>query len=189
MPYLWTPELRQDFHEALETLHAETKTPSLEASYNESLIAVDPKNYTLRIRDELQLANHIAFLAHSQEGVEAISGACVEEVGDGLTIRLASNHTPSPGTVSELRNILSTMSRGATQGQFVPGLRDIPQAEFCRHEQKNSSRPNILRRLKSKPGADFTTHTAALDSSSELFSRHRGAATKSNNTILPSFKG
>lgn len=119
---MWTPRLREDFHQALETLYAETKTPSAEASYCESLTEGDSKNYTLRLRDELQLANHIAFLAHSQEGVEAISGACVENVGDGLIIRLASNHTPSRGTVSELRRILSTMSRGATQGVLLSRL-------------------------------------------------------------------
>lgn len=132
MPYLWTARLRQDFHQALETLHAETKTPSLEVSYNE--IGTGSKNYTLRMRDELQLVNHIAFLAHSQEGVEAISGACVEEVRDGLTIRLASNHTPSPDTVSKLQNILSITSRGATQGQLLPDLRDILQPKLSRHE-------------------------------------------------------
>lgn len=134
MPSLWTARLRQDFHQALETLHAETKTPSPEVSYDESLIGTGSKNYTLRMRDELQLANHIAFLAHSQEGVEAISGACVEEVGDGLTIRLASNHTPTPDTVSELRNILSTMSKGATQGELLPDLPDILQPKLSRHE-------------------------------------------------------
>ena len=117
MPYLWTSRLREDFHQALEKLYAETKTPSTEASYHELLTKADSKNYTLQLRDELQLTNHIAFLAHSQEGVEAISGACVEEVEDGLIIRLASNHTPSPGTVSELQTILSTVSRGATQGK------------------------------------------------------------------------
>jgi hypothetical protein len=120
MPYLWTPRLREDFHQALETLYAETKIPCAEAAYCEPLTEEGSKNYTLRLRDELQLANHIAFLAHSQEGVEAISGACVEDVGDGLVIRLASNHTPSQGTVSQLRRILSTMSRGATQGELLP---------------------------------------------------------------------
>jgi hypothetical protein len=122
MPDLWTPKLRKDFHEALETLYAETRTPSAEALYCESLSEADSKNYTLRLRDELQLANHIAFLAHSQEGAGAISGACVEEVRDGLIIRLASNQTPSKDTVSKVRDILNTLSRGATQGELLPGL-------------------------------------------------------------------
>jgi hypothetical protein len=119
MPYLWTPRLREDFHQAVEALHKKTKNPSAEVSYCESLTKVDSNNYTLQLRDELQLVIHIAFLAQSQEGVEAISGACVEEVGDGLIVRLASNHTPSPGTISGLERILGAVSRGATQGELL----------------------------------------------------------------------
>ena len=75
MPDFWTPRLRRDFHQAVETLHGVTKNPSAEVSYREPPTEANSKNYTLRLKDELQLANHIAFLAHSQEGVEAISGA------------------------------------------------------------------------------------------------------------------
>ena len=118
MTQLWTSELRRNFHEAVETLHRVTKTPSAEVSNPESVTGLESREYSLRLRDELQLTNHIAFLAHSQEGVEAISGSCVEEATDGLTIRLASNHTPSPGTISGLRKILGTVSEGATKGEL-----------------------------------------------------------------------
>lgn len=119
MSHLWTPRLRRDFHEAVEKLHDVTKTPSEETSYNLTLSESDSQTYTLRLRDELQLADHVAFLAHSQEGVEAISGVCVEEVDAGLAIRLASNRTPCQETVSGLRKILSTLSHGAAQGGFL----------------------------------------------------------------------
>ncbi len=123
---LWTPNLERDFHRAVETLHEITENPTVEASYCQPSTEADSENYVFRLRDELQLINHIAFLAHSQEGVKSISGACAEEVRGGLIIRLASNHTPSPDTVSGLRKILSTVSGGAGQGQLHP---DFPETE------------------------------------------------------------
>ena len=76
-----------------------------------------PPETSCSLRDELQLADHVAFLAHSQEGVEAISGACVEEGQAGLIVRLASNHTPCPATVSGLQRLLCSVGGGATQGK------------------------------------------------------------------------
>lgn len=35
--------------------------------------------YTMRFLDELQIAGHVAFLAHAQEGAHAVSAICVEE--------------------------------------------------------------------------------------------------------------
>jgi len=88
-------------------------------SYRDLPTEADTNTYTLLLRDELQLADHVAFLAHSQEGIEAISGACVEEIQAGLIVRLASNHTPCPATVSGLRKILGTVGGGAAQGRLL----------------------------------------------------------------------
>lgn len=118
MTSLWTPELRRDFHEAVETLYAITANPSEEKDYRGSLPDTPSTKYALRLKDELQLADHVAFLAHSQEGVYAISAACVEEGDHGLVIRLASNRTPSTPTVSGLTNLLNTFSNGAREGRF-----------------------------------------------------------------------
>ncbi|KAI7781806.1 hypothetical protein LA080_014296 [Diaporthe eres] len=117
MTPLWTPELRRDFHEAVETLHAIDEIPSEERDYRSSLPDIPSTYHTLRLRDELQLADHVAYLAHSQEGVHAISAACVEESDNGLVVRLASNRTPSTRTVSGLRTILATFSNGARRGK------------------------------------------------------------------------
>jgi hypothetical protein len=120
MVSLWTRELRQGFHEAVEDLHAITANPSEERDYRDSLPDIPSTHYALRLRDELQLADHIAFLAHSQEGVHAISAACVEESDTGLVIRLASNSTPSTLAVTGLTKILNTFSNCARQGKISP---------------------------------------------------------------------
>lgn len=118
MTWLWTPQLRRNFHEAVETLHAITENPSEEKVYRDSLPDSPSTDYTLRLGDELQLADHIAFLAHSQEGARAISAACVEDCDNGLVIRLASNSTPSEQTEDGLTKILNTFSNGARRGKF-----------------------------------------------------------------------
>lgn len=120
MTPLWTPELRRAFHGAVETLYAITQTPSEERDYRDSLPETPSSEYTFRLVDELQLADHVAFLAHSQEGVHDISAACVEESDNGLVIRLASNETPSQRTVSGLEKILATFSNGARSGIIRP---------------------------------------------------------------------
>lgn len=117
MPLLWTPELRRDFHGAVETLRSITENPSEEEDYRNSLPDIPSTHYTFRLKDELKLADHVAFLAHSQEGVQAISAACVEEGESGLVIRLASNSTPSAQTVLGLTKILNTFSNGACDGK------------------------------------------------------------------------
>lgn len=117
MPLLWTPELSRDFHGAVETLRSITENPSEEKDYRNSLPDIPSSHYTFRLKDELKLADHVAFLAHSQEGVFAISAACVEESKNGLVIRLASNSTPSEKAVSGLTKILNTFSDGARDGK------------------------------------------------------------------------
>lgn len=117
MTSLWTPELRRDFHEAVEVLHEITEMPSEERDYRSSLQDIPSTYHTLRLGDELQLADHVAFLAQSQEGALEISAACVEESDNGLVIRLASNRTPSTRTVSGLKKILDTFSNGARRGK------------------------------------------------------------------------
>jgi hypothetical protein len=117
MPNFWTTDLRRDFHQAVNRLHRVERSPSGEKHYRHSLPQGDGASpYTLRLRDELQMADHIAFLAQSQEGVESISAVCVEESANGLVFRLASNHTPSVSTIAGLRKFLNTLRDGAVIG-------------------------------------------------------------------------
>lgn len=131
MPNLWTAELQYAFHSTVEKLHKRVeKNPLAEVDYRTQNRQYEKRNdnsqYTLSLMHELQLADHLAFLAHTEEGVKAISAVCVEEKGDGLDegddgllVILASNETPSDETVSGLQtllNVLSSEKKGETLG-------------------------------------------------------------------------
>lgn len=144
MHNLWIPKLQQDFHEAIENLHLGTAIPSQELSYDQFHTEEESTKYSFCLGDELQLANHIAFLAHSNEGVEAISAACVEEGENILTIRLASNHPPSQSTVKKLQDILNIVSIGAVKRELIyPAYSLMHDPELFRHKQRNPSRKHI----------------------------------------------
>lgn len=117
MASLWTPNLSRNFYTAVESLLSLTQNPLEEEAYSTALANAESTGYTLRLKDELQLADHIAFLAHSSEGVHAVSAACVEERDSELLIRLASNQTPPEATVSGLREIIRTFSEGIQHGK------------------------------------------------------------------------
>ncbi len=121
MNSLWTPKLQLDFHKAVAALREVTEMPIPDITYPEPTARPVSKGqpvYTLRPRDELQLADRVALLAHAKGGVLNISGACVEEAEDGLTIRLASNSTPPATVITGIQSILRTMSLGATQSEW-----------------------------------------------------------------------
>ncbi|PKS05163.1 hypothetical protein jhhlp_008531, partial [Lomentospora prolificans] len=112
MPDFWTSTLQDRFHQAVKTLHSVTDKPCDEAAYRSQPSDEDGSQHKLRFRHELQIVDHIAYLAHSQQGVESISAACVEEHTDGLVVRIASNHTPTKETVTGLNRILNTIKQG-----------------------------------------------------------------------------
>lgn len=103
----------------MEELFSTAQNPIEERAYRETLADTSPTSHTLRFKDELQLADHIAFLAHSQEGVHAISAACIEEKHAEITIRLASNHTPSVPTVSGLKRFFTPSAKVLVLVQFA----------------------------------------------------------------------
>ncbi|KAH8771770.1 hypothetical protein F5883DRAFT_415569, partial [Diaporthe sp. PMI_573] len=196
MVSLWTRELRQGFHEAVEDLHAITANPSEERDYRDSLPDIPSTHYALRLRDELQLADHIAFLAHSQEGVHAISAACVEESDTGLVIRLASNSTPSTLAVTGLTKILNTFSNCARQALVFEDVLELCQDRILQRIRppwvetplyyRGGEEPlwvrieRILTRIPSSSGPtpydDIVTHLRAFTSSArELESPMSGA--------------
>jgi hypothetical protein len=112
-------ESQRKFHQAVEALRNVTENPLSEELYR----VREPDGHCgstriLRFGDELQIADHIAFLAHSEQGVEAISAVCVEERVNGLVFRLASNSTPSEATVSGLKILLEDLSHSVTAGEI-----------------------------------------------------------------------
>ena len=118
MPNFWTPRIQEEFHRALESLRQVTEQPLSETLYRDAH-SVDRSTdaHQLQFEHERQIADHIAYLAHSQESVEAISAACAEEHDDRLVVRLASNHTPSEATLSGLEQFLETIRVGVAKSE------------------------------------------------------------------------
>ena len=128
MPTFWTPLMEQRFHRAVAALQRVAKDSSDEIVYGDPQLRDDQTGgYSLKFKHELQIANHMAYLAHSEEGVEAISAACVEEHDGGLVLRLASNHSPTASTVAGLRALLDIISAGVAQG----GLATLLDLSWC----------------------------------------------------------
>ncbi|TQN67035.1 hypothetical protein CSHISOI_08422 [Colletotrichum shisoi] len=105
MPPWWDDDGERAFHEAVFQLSCLRQTPCPDVYYRQKPRR-DPRSpgYILRLQDELQLADHIAFPAHDCEGPLPIAAVCVEERQDhpGLRVRLARNHLKSPDDVRAL---------------------------------------------------------------------------------------
>ncbi|KAJ0108382.1 hypothetical protein J7T55_005359 [Diaporthe amygdali] len=134
MTRLWTPQLRREFHKAVETLYETSNNPSEEINYRNSLRDAPPSRHTLQLRDELQLADHVAYLAHTQEGAYTISAACVEENENGLIIRLASNRTQG----DELQDLLFEDVVGLSKERILQRVRPpwMPTPPYFRGAEK-----------------------------------------------------
>ncbi|OAA62856.1 hypothetical protein SPI_04396 [Niveomyces insectorum RCEF 264] len=157
MTKLWTNKLEGDFHRAVETLRGINETPSEAESYRlqELPHGGDDGQYTLHPKDELQLANHIAFLAHATEGASAVSAVCLEEPADdgdsgGLVVRLASNEAAKPAIITGLEALLLTVSEGARSKTPHDALRDtlfekVLDVSYNRILQRVSSRRAVAR--------------------------------------------
>ncbi|CCF46131.1 hypothetical protein CH063_03791 [Colletotrichum higginsianum] len=105
MPPWWDEDGERAFHEAVFKLSSLRQTPCPDVYYRQKP-RTDPRSpgYILSLQDELQLADHIAFLAHDCEGPLPIAAVCIEEQQDhpGLRVRLARNHLRSPDDVRAL---------------------------------------------------------------------------------------
>jgi hypothetical protein len=122
MPRLWLPQARTKFHKEVDMLWTHRDKIDLNPEHYgpHSTTRQDCSNsYTIRLRDELLLADHIAFLAQSEEGVRHISAACIQENEDSLEIRLTSNETPSAERISGLRGILDVIQDYAETGSIT----------------------------------------------------------------------
>lgn len=108
----------QKFYQAVQNLRRLTDQPSHEESYRINSPSQSTK-YILKAEDEMQLADNVAFLAHSQEGVENVTAVTLRENAHGLVICLASNHTPPSTTISELSEVMALVSEYASTGNFM----------------------------------------------------------------------
>lgn len=108
----------QEFYQAVQNLRKRTDQPSEEHSYR-CIPPSQSAKYLLKAEDEMQLADDIAFLAQSQEGVENVTAVTLQEKAHGLVICLASNHTPSDKTVRELNETMALVSKYAFEGSYL----------------------------------------------------------------------
>lgn len=104
----WTPETKESFHQLAKNLHQQ----QFQAKIYPRLAAVneDGGAHTLSPYHELKLANDLAYLACTEEGVKTISAVCLEEGPNSLTVRLASNELPCIKTVASLQSIVNGIS-------------------------------------------------------------------------------
>ena len=120
MANFWPNETQLNFHEAVANLQDLTKHPASEEYYRDREGPNAPDPHTLKVRDELQLADDLAFLANCEEGVGSVSAVTIQERGNGITIVLTSNKTPEELTIKGLSNILATVSKYSAKGIDTP---------------------------------------------------------------------
>ncbi|KAI1441256.1 hypothetical protein F5Y02DRAFT_431034 [Annulohypoxylon stygium] len=125
MSLLRTDELSREFYGKVNDTLKVVRNRGKESSYDDLPFQKDSHDYTMRLKDELHMANIIAFFAQTQEGVGAISGVCIEEDDDRLIIRLASNETPLHTTVDGLRRVLDNVENGLKDDMSKSALEDL----------------------------------------------------------------
>lgn len=109
----WTLQSKIDFHTAVSQLFELTDTPCSEQIYREYNQLTEEKKdeHTLSFADELQISDNVAFLAQCEESVKTVSADTLCEDQDGLSILIASNHTPSQTILEGVREIIGVTSQ------------------------------------------------------------------------------
>lgn len=115
MTNFWGNETKLDFHKAVAELQDLTRYP-VDEEYCRPKETAETDERVLKFKDELQLADHLAFLANSEEGLGTVSAVTIQERSEGITVLLASNYTPTETTVKGLRNILNIIQKYALKG-------------------------------------------------------------------------
>lgn len=113
----WTPKTKSSLRQLAARLE---KTQFDGVVYDPlSRFNSNAESYVLTPYHELKLANDIAYLACTEEGVRKISAVCVEESRSSLTILVASNEIPTPETVASLQKIGNAISSYASRGKSI----------------------------------------------------------------------
>ena len=123
---IWSTEISQSFYQTLNNLHKKVgggKSPRKPTNYRGASRRSEDcdEMYLLTYDEELHLADHFAFLAHVREGVEYVSAVTLEESKSpaALTVRLASNQTPTTFARTGLSAILRIVEEHANEGRPV----------------------------------------------------------------------
>lgn len=109
--------VRAEFHANVFRLFKKSQEPCEPVNYR-GREYISTGNYVLLHEEEQHLADSIAFLGQTKEGPNCVSAVTVEQYlsPPSLTIRLASNKTPSLQTVDRLSQVLETVAEYARQG-------------------------------------------------------------------------
>ncbi|KAI1503457.1 hypothetical protein F5X99DRAFT_375291 [Biscogniauxia marginata] len=155
----WTSSMKRGFHEAVSQLRKINDNPEGQKDYRDDF-PLHSEGYILTLHDERQLADDIAFLAHTKDEVYSISAVTILEKSGGITLILASNRTPTDLTVSVLRKILSLVKNYSITGKhkhrFYEEIFDAI-VELCENRiigriqpqpRNNSQRPSLLSQVQ-----------------------------------------
>jgi hypothetical protein len=115
---IWTPDLETSFYTNLFRLAEKNDEPCERVNYRGRDYPTSD-GYVLKHEEEQHLADHLAFLACAEEGAKTVSAVTLEETQSplSLTVRLASNETPSPKVVNDMRIFLGIVEDYARAGQ------------------------------------------------------------------------
>jgi hypothetical protein len=116
----WTPTSKLTFHENVVKLYNWNREPCGAEDYR-CQGSQESDQYVLSYGEEQHVADHIAFLAQSEEGARTVSAVTVEEDAGGarLTIRLAGNQTPPEEVLLGLNEIMGIVEAYASEGLFL----------------------------------------------------------------------
>lgn len=113
---IWTPRLNLDFHRCVVKLHNHTETPVAAQYYRENSLT-ESKGYVLSFKDELQIADDLAFLSQWEEGADYVSAITLQEHTNTLVVLLASNKTPSQTILTGLEDIAELLVKYSSQSK------------------------------------------------------------------------
>ncbi|ORY68301.1 uncharacterized protein BCR38DRAFT_481782 [Pseudomassariella vexata] len=113
----WTTQDKFEFHLAVEELHKLVQVPADEHLYRDN-IPEPAGDHVLALKDELQIADNLAFLAHWEEDVTAVSAITIQERPRSLKVVVTSNQTPAEAIVDGLRDLMRITSEFSQKGTF-----------------------------------------------------------------------
>ena len=116
MANFWSTETQLKFHEAVGNLQGLTKHPVSDEYFRDHNSPDGPGPHVLKLKDELKLADDLAFLANSEEGARSVSAVTIQQKSGAIKILLTSNKTPTEPTIKGLSNILATISKYSVKG-------------------------------------------------------------------------
>ncbi|KAK2036514.1 hypothetical protein LZ31DRAFT_571371 [Colletotrichum somersetense] len=150
MPLLWTIDDETKFHQAIVQVSKLRQTPGQEANYRHRYRGgPQSSEHVLRLEDEMQLADYVAFIAYSSEGFPDIAAACIEQRPDqqGLLIRLARNKLQRTDEVESIRNAVQdrlfnevlAISENRILQRLMPPWYPAPSHWNAKQRQKRTS--------------------------------------------------